>query len=394
MKRVLPLLGVCGSTALLFVLLVHCNVFSQAIRVLDFAFAAPPPWTQVSNLYVDANTQEVTHGVAPLGSLQRLATYWGARPKQKKVLFLGNSQMYAVSLAPGEAPAVAPEKTYVDEVADELNRRGHPVLVYRLSAGSLSYSEALWYIVYMQRRPELRPGYIVLQVNYQSFWNGGIRTSMLPLLDDPAFRAEITEIATSGKPYAEPFAEALASYDKHQAAGTEEHASPVSANLGERIDQRVRSLLQRLPGFQRSADIKDSFVQLLYRERLYFLRLKPTTGRSISGARLVNSRATVEAIVAYASARRIPLLLVNAAVNPQVHLYRSAADRENFVAFLQSTRCPLLDLENSVDGRLWGKLFNGPDPLHMSRQGHRIFAERLVPAIEKMTTPVAEKGKR
>src|SRR5262249_17286199 len=87
----------------------------------------------------------------------------------------------------------------------------------------LSYSEALCEIEYLLGHPDLRPSLIVLQMNYQAFWNGGIRDSFLELLDDRAFRQQARQLAQSRKAYADDFASALLKYEERE-------ASPRSAN--------------------------------------------------------------------------------------------------------------------------------------------------------------------
>src|SRR5262249_37648076 len=145
--------------------------------VLDTAFGATPKWTQVTNLARDPLIQDISHGEHPLAAFQRAAEYWRTQPGKRRVVMIGNSQMFSLSLAPGEFPQAALEHTYPDLVMDRLQPEG--VLTYRLAAPGLSYSEALCEIDYLLSHPDLRPSLVVLQLNYQAFWNSEIRESLL-----------------------------------------------------------------------------------------------------------------------------------------------------------------------------------------------------------------------
>ncbi|MGD0619646.1 MAG: hypothetical protein ABSB67_18525, partial [Bryobacteraceae bacterium] len=185
-------------TLALLVLLFWLQPFDLINEVLDRAFGATPKWTDVSNLFTDPQTQELTHGERPEESLDRLAAYWSGRTGDR-VVFIGNSQMHAMSLAPGEPPPAAPERTYTDLIPRK-PENGPDYLIYRLSAGGMSYTEALWYAAYLMSRRELKPDVIVLQINYQAFWQAGIRDGMLGMLQVPAFRQRVEEMAHNNQP--------------------------------------------------------------------------------------------------------------------------------------------------------------------------------------------------
>jgi hypothetical protein len=211
MKRAVSAAGVLITTLAWFLILVSVHPFDRVSALLDSAFDAPPAWTNVELLARDPETQELSRGEHPLESFAILSKYWAAHPVARRILFIGNSQMQSVTLAPGEAPYSEPAKTYVDLVAD-LCRQDGRFLVYRLSAGGLSYEEALWYVYYLFSVPELKPDVIMLQINYQFFAQGGIREGMLELLKDDRFRQRIEQVATAGQPYSESFAQSLTVY--------------------------------------------------------------------------------------------------------------------------------------------------------------------------------------
>ena len=117
--------------------------------------------------------------------------------------------MHSISLAPGELPGTGPEKTYVDLVMDEVRRTEPNELLYRLSSSGMSYPEVLWELDYMLDDPDLRPEMVLLQMNYQAFWTGGIRDSLLPMLRRPSFRSRMEALAAYGRPDAAAYADAL-----------------------------------------------------------------------------------------------------------------------------------------------------------------------------------------
>jgi hypothetical protein len=120
---------------------------------------------------------------------------------------------------------------------------------------------------------------------------------------------------------------------------------------------------------------------MLYRARIYFLRIKPSTARSIMGPQLTRSQAAVEAIAESCRNAGVRLAIFTAPVNPAVSLYRSPDDKSRFQSFVRATaeryRVPVADLEASVAAQFWGRQLNGPDPLHMGRAAQAVVAARV-----------------
>jgi hypothetical protein len=398
MRRLLSTIAVVGTTLTLLAVLVHLNPFDVICDAMDRAFGAPPKWTQVTNVYRDPMTQEITHGDDAVTSLGVLKTYWHGRPGSDRVVFVGNSQMHSISLASGETPGSQPEKTYVDLVIDEFRRANPNELMYRLSSSGMSYPEVLWELSYMLDDPDLRPAMVILQMNYQAFWTGGIRDSLLPMLRRPSFRARIEILSSSGRADAPAYEDALRRFDAIEAKVKPVSAIAEDSSLtavfgpqatpGYRIERRASVWVDELSPAQHRADMKESFENMLYRGRLYVLRLKPSTARSISGSRLLAARSAVDSIAALCAANRIKLLLFHAPVNPNVSLYRTPEDRESYREFVSEIagryKFPLFDFENSIGAEHWGHLLNGPDPLHMGRAGHEQMAKRVVEAINSV----------
>src|ERR1035438_9626467 len=114
MKQLASAVGVLLSTLAMFALLVRLQPFDLASALLDRAFQAPPKWTHVEDLFRDSDTQELSRGDHPLESFALLSKYWAAHAGPRRVVFIGNSQMQTITLAPGEAPYAELGKTYVD----------------------------------------------------------------------------------------------------------------------------------------------------------------------------------------------------------------------------------------------------------------------------------------
>ena len=397
MGRYVPVMGILASSLLMLAGLIHGDPFQAASDLMDKLFGVPPRWTQVTNLYCDPRTQEITHGDAPADSIEVLKKYWHERGKGTRVIFFGNSQMHAINLAADELPSVSPEKTYVDLIIAQEQRIESNELLYRLSFNDMSYLEVLWDLYYMFDDPDLRPQMIVLQMNYQSYWSGGIRDSMLPMLQQKRFRQRIEQLADSALPYAAAYADALARYNRtspdQQRHGHSDESGLASIfspaiTPGYEIETRTRIWMDRLIPVKRRADLKDSFENTLYRGRLYLLQLKPSTARSINGSRLLAARSAVDSIAALCSSNHIRLLLFHAPVNPNVSLYRTVEDRRSYRSFVASIstkyKVPLFDFEGSIESKYWGHLLNSPDPLHMGRAGHALMAKQLSKAINSV----------
>jgi lysophospholipase L1-like esterase len=145
-------------------------------------------------------------------------------------------------------------------------------------------------------------------------------------------------------------------------------------------------MLQHLPVYGLRAGGRKSFEEMLHRGRLYFLRIKPSNARSISGPRLIRSEAALHAIASACRKAQVRLALLIAPVNPRVSLYASADDKANFDRLVSGVAAQydlsLFDFEDAVPAELWGRQFNSPDPLHLGRRGHQFMADRVVEALK------------
>ncbi len=285
------------------------------------------------------------------------------------------------------------EKTYVDQIADRLSADSSQTLTYRLSSSGMSYPEVLWDLMYMMGKPELHPDAIVLQLNYQAFWTGGIRDSILGLLDDDAFRQRIEVAASANETYSAEFQEALRRYGERKSTRNAANAAnsgvattfSAATTPGYAIETVARVGLDHDTAFRGRAGSKDDIVEFLYRCRLYFLRLKPSTARSVTGARLFAARAAVEDIVKLAHQEKVQLFLFSAPVNPLVSLYRTPEDKASYQEFITKIAAenggPLYDFEDTIGADHWGNLLNGPDPLHLGRTAHALMAQEMYAKI-------------
>ena len=399
MRRLISAIGVLACTFVLLLGLLRFDAFGAICDGMDKLFGAPPKWTQVANVYRDPRTQEITHGDDPTTSLESLKQYWRENSGSGRIVFAGNSQMHSISLATGEPPSTMPEKTYVDLVMDEVRRTEPNELLYRLSSSGMSYPEVLWELNYMLDDQDLRPEMVVLQMNYQSFWTGGIRDSMLPMLRHPLFRTHIEALADSGRPDAAAYQDALQRFDQVEAKGNAQPPAPSESGLtavfgtqltpGYAMETRVRAWLNEVVPEQHRADLKESFENVLYRGRLYLLRLKPSTARSITGSRLLAAQSAVDSIAALCVSQHVRLMLFHAPVNPNVDLYRTPEDRETYRRFVADVAArygvPLFDFENSISSEYWGRLLNGPDPLHMGRAAQQLMAKQVFEAMSSVS---------
>ena len=388
MKPILTSVWMLGATLAGVAGLLVCSPFDSARGVLEKMFAAGPAWAQVHSVYIDPATQEVSHGENPAHSLEILRTTWSDTSKER-IVFVGNSQMFYVSLAPGEPAPAGVEKTYPDIVADRYSENAK---CYRLAAPGMSYSEALWYATLLNHSPKLHPNAIVLQLNYQSFWNGGVRDGMLEMLDEPAFKAAVEELAGANQPYSDDFADALRRYakrsEREQAARKADQTKPNLAGpvLANSFESTVRGALESTALWRERQRHRGGFFDLLYSSRIYLLRVNPTTARSITGTRLQRSQASLKAIAQMCNASGIRLFVFNAPVNPQVSLYQTAADLDRYRQFLGELKNDYhvaeSDLEHAIPAHLWGTWMNGPDPLHLGREAHRRMAALMVQFLD------------
>jgi len=385
MKALASSLLVLAVTGAFLAALFAFQPFERANGAMDRAFGALPAWTQVEYMYRDPATQELSHGDAPLESFRLLAQAWAAHPGAKRIVLMGNSQTQMTSLAPGEPPPVAPEKTYSDHMADAYGQAAEPRLFYRLSAGALSYEEMLWYAAYLAGRPEIKPDVLLVQLNYQNFANSGIRGGMLEMLSDPGFRLKMEEAADRRSADADAFAAALNRYDNVKAQSNIPAAEPAGNN---RLETVLRDRFNGTRPFNGLPAMQASFSLMLVRARTYFLHLGSASKRSLGGERLAASRAALEHLAELSKRSGIRMIFFQAPTNPAVPLYATSEDDRAYHEFGNSLAArygiPLLDFEHSVPGNEWGMSLNLPDPLHLGRAGHRRLAGQMMAALAQL----------
>ena len=379
------------QTALLTGLLLWARPMSAINAAIDRVLRVPASASQHVPARRNPDLHELSFGENPIESFRHLAGAWTKHPGVRRIVLTGNSQLQQVTLAGDESLMAQPEATVVDWLSESyaapLPPRS-PALCYRLSAGALSYTEMLWMLLYLANHDEVKPDVLVLQANYQGFWNAGLRDGMLSLLDDPAFAAAAAAMARPGSsPFAETFEQAI---EKHRAnrALQQQHRAGAAAQApawqpaGQILETRTRETLTAVfPLFNQRADHKEDFLNILYRGRVYLLGLRASSARSLSGPRLERSRASLEAIAALCGDRGIRMVVYDAPVNPRVSLFKTEADRAGYLSYLarfsKQSGVPLWDLSAAVPDGAWGRLLDGPDPLHLSRAGHRRLAEAL-----------------
>jgi hypothetical protein len=395
MRTLFGATGILASTFSFLAVLFVSRPFEVLNDHLDRAFGALPAWTQVEHVYRDPHIQETSHGDHPLESFDFLNQHWSRFPKATRIILMGNSQTQAVSLAPGELPPQAPEKTYPDLMADYCTEKRNRCVLYRISAGALSYAETLWYLNYLVQRTELKPDILLLQMNYQGFANANIRDGMLEMLSDPRFHGAVERIASSDAPYAETFQQALIKFDQARARtrGNRQQAQSTRTGLttvdgfGTWLETVFRTHLENVPGFERRSEFKQAFASLLYRGRTYVLHVQTTARRSLRGQHLETSRALVEADAQLCRKNGIRLIVFQAPTNPAVPLYGTEEDDRSYHDFVTGLgvhyEVPVFDFEHSIPLRCWGMSLNVPDPLHLGRAGHRMLADLMVNELVK-----------
>jgi hypothetical protein len=392
MKRRLLPLGTLAATLFFLALLVAADPFRHTVQLLDWLFGAAPEWALVDKAFVDPQTQETSHGQDPLPSFKRLSDHWSRHASVRHVYLIGNSQMYTILLAPGEQLSTTPEKTYPDILNDFYRSQNAPVEIYRLAAPNITYMEVLWYLTYLTQHPTLEPNTLVLQLNYETFRKTDIRDGMLDMLDEPKFAAAVGEIAASSRSYSNLFLVALQKRREQVAklgaapdttASSGSHTGIIeSAGIGNAVETHFRNWLEHVPDFSRRGNMKADFEDMLYRARVFFLHIKPTTPRSLSAATLVLNRSAVQDIAELCRRRGIDLVLINAPQNPSALLYKTVADRNRYEDTIHSiaalNNLPFYDFERIIPASYWGIWIDGPDPIHFGRQGHVLMAKVMI----------------
>lgn len=381
MREVSSTLTVLLTTAAALVGLLVANPFS-AVRAAVIRMAnTGPEWALVETYYQDPDTQDTSNGEHPQHSLQTLAAAWSKCAD--RALLIGNSQMHSVVLAPGEPPATSPEKTYPDFVFEHYRSTGRGPCGYRLSAPNISYMEVLWYLHYLLLDPATQPTTIVLQLNYEEFRKTDVRDSFLELMDRPDFASIMQAESDGGEAYAATFSRALKRRaELHTTRSTMTDGE--SRDLGGRLEPLSRSLFDRVPGAPRRHRIKGDIVNTLYLLRIHALGITPSSKRAIGGLALTESRRSIERIADLCRAHGIGLRLFNAPQNPAIPLYLDETYERDYQALIQDIAArhgvTLYDFEHAIPAAYWGLSVDGPDPIHLGREGQRRMAETIIGA--------------
>jgi hypothetical protein len=358
------------------------NVFAKAGPAQEDA--------RVSFLFTDPNTQEVSNGQRPLESLRKLEFNWYNVQKERRYIITGNSQTLTVMLAPSETRPTEADRTYPDLLLDRLNSAHAGVHGYRLSAPNISYMEVLWYLNYLILHASLIPGEFVVQLNFETFRKTGVREGMLELLEDPEFASAIEEEARSNAPYASTFQKAIDTYKSRliKQSGSETGAASTSKTglveargAGGVLETDTRAALDRLSLFKSRGQLKGELLDFLYLTRVNLLGITPTTKRSLGGGTLTINVSSLERVGELCRHNGIRLVFFNAPQNPDVPLYRTSADREEYqqiiARLVNAYGSGYFDFENSIPGPMWGVWIDGPDPIHFGDAGHRRLANLM-----------------
>jgi hypothetical protein len=377
---VLPVLALVVAVGL-----VRLDPFQYSVAGLVRLFGQGPNLTYIVKAYTDPSIQEVSNGEHPAQSFTKLAAAYRGDTR-RRVDLIGNSQTYTFILAPGEHVPATTEKTYPDLLADHYASTIH---FYRLSAPNVTYTEVLWYLLYLETHRELLPNELIVQVNYETFRKTGIRAGIEDLLADVDFRQRVMEIAGRDQLFSGPFQQAVAEYNNRRRASAQASSSATSstgltqsAGWGQRLETQTRNwlALTGMPAHQ--ANAKADFLSTLYLMRVYLLNLKPSTPRSLAPAALAANREALREVARICRRDGVTLLFMNAPQNPRAPLYRNEDDRQQYRAAVQGVATefsiPVFDFEDRVPADEWGSWADGPDPIHFGIKGHHRMAQLLI----------------
>lgn len=348
----------------------------------------------VTNVYQNAATQEVTNGEAPLAGLTTLAAHWCDTSDASRYVLMGNSQTFTVLLAPSEAGVTAAERTYPDQIIDRQSADGRPVQGYRLAAPNLSYPEVLWYLHYLLARKCLTPARLIVQLNYESFRKTGIRPGMRELLADPDFASRVEHEASSRTQHAAAFRQAIDHYHElkarshggQSAATTSTSKTGLTQNLGigPRMESALRGSIDTNPTFHARSVLKAEFLTTLYLLRVNVLGITPTTKRSLSEVALAMSISALDRVGELCIQNQIKLEFFLAPQNPRAILYRTDADRREYLKvaakLARQYAWRTANLEDVIPANMWGVWIDGPDPIHFGRAAHARMAQAMIGA--------------
>jgi hypothetical protein len=380
------------ALALVFAALWGLLAWDPFLHLRDvFAKAGPAREdAMVYSLFTDPNTQEVSMGEHPLESLRTLESSWCSVPKERRYILTGNSQTLTVLLTPSEPRPTVVERTYPDLLLDRLNAAGASVHGYRLSAPNISYMEVLWYLNYLLVHPCLIPGEFVIQLNFEAFRKTGVREGMLELLEDPHFASSVGQEAGSNAAYRNTFQQAIDQYKSRIAKqkGSETGAASISKTglteawgAGNVLETKTRAALDRLSLFKSRGKLKGELLNALYLARVHLLGITPTTKRSLGGGTLTINVSSIERIGELCGRNGIRLVFFNAPQNPDMPLYRTSADREQYQQTISRLAHEFgqgyYDFENTIPGFMYGVWVDGPDPIHFGRAAHRRLADLM-----------------
>jgi hypothetical protein len=91
--------------------------------------------------------------------------------------------------------------------------------------------------------------------------------------------------------------------------------------------------------------------------------------------------SSIERIGELCGRNGIRLVFFNAPQNPDMPLYRTSADREQYQQTISRLAHEFgqgyYDFENTIPGFMYGVWVDGPDPIHFGRAAHRRLADLM-----------------
>lgn len=147
------------------------------------------------------------------------------------------------------------------------------------------------------------------------------------------------------------------------------------------METDARTALNRLSLFTLEGKFKGELLDALYLARVRWLGITPTTKRSIGGATLAMNLASLQRIGELCKQSGIRLVFFNAPQNPLAPLYRTPADREQYIEVISELSDRYgqgyFNFETSIPKEMWGVWIDGSDPIHFGRAAHRLLAELM-----------------
>lgn len=294
--------------------------------------------------------------------------------REKKVIWLGNSQLHTINQYQN-GQHLAPY--WVRETA----RQRDCFWPYGLSLPNANFQE--YFALTAYSLTAMRVDAAVLSLVFDDLREDGLRPGFSVLMADGM--RKMLEADEVGR-------DIVARYDKDQAQsrGNAEENQGLNGFVQKRFEDSLTDGLGKIiPGWADRPNLRAHLLTDLYYLRNYVLHIQATTARKQIPARYARNMAALEASLRHLRDQRIPIVLYIAPIRQDATLPYDLAEYTLWKSVVTELAfrygAQFMNLETEVPAGLWGSYHKADlDFMHFQGEGHRLLATAVEKSLRKV----------